>query len=388
MRRTPGSEIVKHLCALLIVVFPAAAFGQMQTVQTRYYTIHSDLDPDTIREAALRLTRMVEVYMDRTKGFSGRVTTRLPFYLFRRYEDYMAAGGLPGSTGVYTGEKLMATAGDHVTSRTWGLVQHEGFHQFVHVAMGGDIPVWVNEGLAEYFGEAYFTGDDMITGLIPPARLQSIKAMIDANNHKSIADMMTLDREAWNHAMKATYYDQAWSMVHFLAHGDGEKYQPKFNGFINDVSKKGMEWRRAWRENFGEDTDAFENAWRAYWLAQPENPSAHDYARATTATLTSFLARAVSQKQEFKDFDTFREAAEQGSLKTHNDDWLPLSLLKHALTNARYMGSWKLESQRGRPPTLVCTMEDGTKIVGSFQVRRRRVQTVTVKLNPATKGED
>ena len=52
----------------------------------------------------------------------------------------------------------MAFAGEHITAYTWHTVQHEGFHQFAHAVIGGDIPTWLNEGLAEYFGEALFTG--------------------------------------------------------------------------------------------------------------------------------------------------------------------------------------------------------------------------------------
>ena len=36
----------------------------------------------------------------------------------------------------------------HVGSRTWHVVQHEGFHQFVFAVIRGEIPTWVNEGLA------------------------------------------------------------------------------------------------------------------------------------------------------------------------------------------------------------------------------------------------
>lgn len=371
---------VRLLFASVTLVAASVDAGQLPTYRSRFYIIHSDLDRDVIREADLRLTRMAQVYMDRTKRFSGKISTRLPFYLFRHREDYMAAGGLPGSGGTYNGKKLMVFVGPRATSRMWKTVQHEGFHQFVHVVMGGDIPTWVNEGLAEYFGEAVFTGDDMITGLIPPARLQRIKGMIHDGTHKSVAEMMTLELEAWNVRLTTVNYDQAWSMVHFLAHGDDGKYQSRFEGFIRDVSKRGLEWRRAWLANFDADTDAFEKAWRSYWKSLPENPSGHEYARATTATLTSFAARAHCRKQKFKDFDAFREAAENSALKAPKGDWLPASILKHALSNARYYGSWKLTSKGRAPPTLTCTLEDGTKLVGSAKVKKRRVRSVKVRL--------
>ena len=62
-------------------------------------------------------------------------------------------------------------------ARTWHTVQHEGFHQFAHVVIRGDLPIWVNEGLAEYFGEAVFTGDGFVSGVIPPTAMTGIRRL-------------------------------------------------------------------------------------------------------------------------------------------------------------------------------------------------------------------
>ena len=130
----------------------------------------------------------------------------------------------------------MAVAGEKLTSKTWHVVQHEGFHQFAHAVIGGDIPVWVNEGLAEYFGEGLFTGDDMVTGIIPEWRRAAHRQ--DDRGQRFQADR----RDDAAHArcsgtreLDPKNYDQAWSMVQFLAHGDGGKYQPAFIEFMNAI---------------------------------------------------------------------------------------------------------------------------------------------------------
>ena len=111
-------RIVLAWCVGFTLAVPSLADAQLKRYDTKYYVIHSDLDQDTVREAALRITKMVEVYADRCRSFTGKISTRLPFYLFRHPQDYYAAGGMPGSTGVFTGDKLMAVAGTYVTSRT------------------------------------------------------------------------------------------------------------------------------------------------------------------------------------------------------------------------------------------------------------------------------
>ena len=73
--------------------------------ETKYYIIHTDLDPDDAHEAAIRVTKMAEVYADRTRGFSGVIRKKFPFILFKDVEDYHAAGGPEGSAGVFNGSR-------------------------------------------------------------------------------------------------------------------------------------------------------------------------------------------------------------------------------------------------------------------------------------------
>jgi hypothetical protein len=372
-----------HLARVTItagLLLPAAAFGQapLQTYDTPYYVIHTDLERDAVREAASRITAMAEMYYERTKGFTGRITKKLPFYLFSRPEDYYANGGMPDSAGIYDGRRLMAVAGEKTSPTTWHIIQHEGFHQFVHAVIGGDIPIWVNEGLAEYFGQAIYTGDGYVTGLIPPDRLVRLQKWINEGQAKSVEQIMKTSHAAWNAGLSVVNYDQAWAMVHFLAHAEQGRYQQAFNSFMKDVSR-GMMWEHAWRRDFGTGTQAFEEEWRKYWTEMPANPTADLYAKATVATLTSFYARAFSQRQIFRSFEEFREAAESGMLKYHPDDWLPPRLLQDALKNVEECGEWQVR-KRSRGYELVCTMQDGTTLTGTFKITGRRVKAGSVNV--------
>jgi len=355
---------------------PASGQARLQTYNTKYYVIHSDLDQDSVHEAALRMTLMAEAYHERTKGFAGTIRKRLPFYLFRDAADYSAAGGLPGTAGVFTGDKLMAVAGERPGPRTWHTVQHEGFHQFVRAAIGGDIPIWVNEGLAEYFGEAIFTGDGYVVGLIPPRRLARVKHWMNEGKFRSLRKMMLTSHQAWNVGLSGANYDQAWSMVHFLAHASNEKYRKPFGQFIHDVSRR-KPWEQAWVRHLGTNVDGFEDRWGEYWKNLPDAPTADLYAQATFATMNSFYARAFSQRQFFDTAEEFLEAAAVGDLKAHPDDWLPPTLLTGALKRVEDAGTWSIE-KRGHRKALVCVTERGTELVGDFKLGNRRVRSVEV----------
>jgi len=364
------------LVAVHVLAGPACGQAHLTTYETRYYIIHSDLDRDAVRQAASRITAMAEMYWQRTKGFGGTIKTKFPFYLFSDPQDYYAAGGIPGSAGVFDGERLMAIAGAAMGDETWHVIQHEGFHQFVYAVIGGDIPIWVNEGLAEYFGQGIYTGDGYVTGLIPPERLARLQRWLAQHKTKSIAEIMTTSHAAWNAGLSVVNYDQAWSMVHFLAHAHHGRYQPAFNAFIGDVSR-GMKWEHAWHKDFGSGTHEFEQQWRQYWLNMPPNATADRYAEATVATLTSFYARAFSQRQIFRTFDEFVAAGRAGTLKSDADDWLPPGLLHAALQRAEQLGDWQIRKRTGGYE-LACTLADGTTLAGRFKVRDHRIQPGSV----------
>src|SRR6266498_3222907 len=62
----------------------------MQAYQSPYYDLYSDLEPERVQEAILRMTRMAEEYHERTKEFSGVIRQKFPFYLFKDVADYYA----------------------------------------------------------------------------------------------------------------------------------------------------------------------------------------------------------------------------------------------------------------------------------------------------------
>jgi hypothetical protein len=276
-------------------------------------------------------------------------------------------------------DKLMAIAVDNEGGGTWHVVQHEGFHQFAHAVIGGERPTWVNEGLAEYFGESLWTGDGFITGVLEPRRLQRVQAGIKSGRFKSFPVMMTMSLATWNSGLSINNYDQAWSMTHFLAHAENGRYRKAFARYMNLLSQ-GAKPERAWLDTFG-DATGFQERWEKWTVEQPVDASADLYAEAKLATLTSFLARATAQKQGFDTAEEFFTHAEAGDLKASKEDWLPPSLLKRALgMRLQNVKAVELDNKTApRMPRLVFTLADGTKRIGNFKLAGQRVSSVWVE---------
>jgi hypothetical protein len=359
------------------------ARAQLKQYDSAYYTIYTDITPDEEKEAAIRMTRMAEEYHERTKSFAGVIRTKFPFYLYRSRQDYYAAGGPPGSAGVFMNDgqdtKLMAIAGRHLGQETWHVVQHEGFHQFAHAVIGGEMPIWLDEGLAEYFGESIFTGDGFVTGIVPPWREQRLKDEITGGQFMPLSELMAMSSRQWSAQLDLKNYDQAWSMVHFLVYGDDGKYTDPFSQCIAEMSR-GKPFNNAWQQALG-PADTFEERWKNWWTSQPESPTRLLYARAVVATMTSFVARASVRRQTFANFDEFRAAVDNNTLKINPDDWLPPALIK---TNMRLYGSlpnWEITSAPNKRPTVNLTLYDGTRATGSFTLRGSKVDQVNVDID-------
>src|SRR3954454_20451769 len=91
--------LIALICALPLSGAPKTPNAKevpagLKAYQSPYYDVYSDLEPQRVQEAILRMTRMAEEYHERTKEFSGAIRTKFPFYLFEKGEDYYAAGGM------------------------------------------------------------------------------------------------------------------------------------------------------------------------------------------------------------------------------------------------------------------------------------------------------
>jgi len=372
---------------------PQSEAVPFRVIESPYYMIKNDLPDDRMREVYIRMTRMYEEYQQRTAGFSGQNRGMLNFELFTKKEDYYAAGGMPGSAGVFMsggvrGSRLMAIAGEKNTEWTWHVIQHEGFHQFASAVIRGNLPPWVNEGLAEYFGEAIFTGDSYVAGIVPNDRLKELQGMISKDVSKPLYAMLTMTHAEWNGALDHKNYTQAWSMIHFLAHGDDGKYQKALVQFMNNLSA-GANPQTAWTNVFGNDFTAFEKRWKEYWSGLKPNSTQYLYDEAAQRVLTSILARVVLNGQKFDTAEDFLKACEAKKIEIplSAKNWLPVALLEEHLPVARKSGKWEIiPAVSGKSLQLKRTTKEDKVFISSYLTNGTSITKVTFapQLAPTT----
>ena len=263
---------------LVVALATSAGAAELQQLDTRHYLIHTDLDPDLAANLGQRLDAMYEEYNQRLALFRTRgAIPRLEVYLFRTQRDYSAftRNRLQNSGGVFLPQqnRLAAFLGDQGRDQLRRTLQHEAFHQFAYNAIAPDLPVWLNEGLAQYFEEGLWNGDGFLLGEVPPRRVRQLRADLQSERLVPFGDLLTMTNDQWARRLAAsrqdgvTQYNQSWAMVHFLAMAQNARgeylYRARLLQVLN-LLHKGASGEDAFRLAFGGNVEGFQQRFKQY----------------------------------------------------------------------------------------------------------------------------
>lgn len=294
MRRSrgfPGLSLPQCGAAFLLLLSVAthANAGSLRftTIQSKHYQVYTTADVRDARPVAQHMDLVYDEYARRFRAFRSERQLHMPLYLFATQDEYhtflrshdIHGEGTGGIFFIRDNVRGLATwLSDRPMRVTLETLQHEGFHQFAHHHIGARLPLWVNEGLAEYFGDAKMVGGQMRIGFASGRR---ITAMQDAVNDGKVIDLdelMAMPTGRWqmnlvrNRERGRLQYDQSWSMVHFLIHGDDGRYRQAFERYLTRLSE-GHEHAAAFEAAFGaNDTAAFRQRWLAFVQSMEPDP--------------------------------------------------------------------------------------------------------------------
>lgn len=94
------------------------------------------------------------------------------------------------------------------------VVYHEYTHALLHQNFNG-LPLWLDEGLAEFFGNTTLGDKETRTGTIPPGTL----AFLQQNRLIPIETLLQVDHTSpyYNESTRASiFYAESWALVHYL----------------------------------------------------------------------------------------------------------------------------------------------------------------------------
>jgi hypothetical protein len=170
--------------------------------------------------------------------------------------------------------------------RLFALLYHEAFHAYVATfvypplkpeevkggAGTGELPRWLNEGLAQVFETAVVEAGELRADHPDKDRLQRAKDWLKGKNGRTLVplgDLLATGRDTFlaSHADQKAASDRAyltsWALAHYLTFDRRLIGTEAFHKYLAAVNGGG-DPKRAFAELVGQDLAAFEKDWHAY----------------------------------------------------------------------------------------------------------------------------
>ena len=195
---------------------------------------------------------------------------------FHQYAAVSTGNNNPNTGGYYstlTNEAVTYTYPDD--ARTMEVARHESTHV---IAMGimGKMPLWLNEGLAEYFSKLGVRSQFSQVG-VHKEWLQLARATVESGYPNRFAEFLKLEPDGWRNANEANHYALAWSLVYYmLGTAQGKQALGKMMRQMAEQYCQPLDSAEALARSYPGGLNALEKELRA-WLADDAVKAPHTY---------------------------------------------------------------------------------------------------------------
>lgn len=195
--------------------------GTWRFLDTRHYIIVYNCDDLLARVIAERIEWMRKFAYEEVFPPAAPIEEAMVVRVCKEMDEYHHYGGPQGTAGFWVGarDELVFPdlgAGKKPDDDTLGVLHHEGFHQYVHYALGKhDPPAWFNEGFAEYFYCARPAGKRMKFEERHPKRYGVVKSALGTGSLAPLKDFLKMTQAEY-YQNSQLYYSQGWAVTTWL----------------------------------------------------------------------------------------------------------------------------------------------------------------------------
>ncbi|HKS80522.1 MAG TPA: tetratricopeptide repeat protein, partial [Candidatus Acidoferrales bacterium] len=212
--RTPNFVIVSN-AGEKRTIQTAKLFEQIRSVFRQSIPMVSKLPSPKITVIAVKNDDDMRVLMpeDWTRGHVHHAG-----YFFYRMDQYYAVVELDAG-------------GDN----PYSTIYHEYYHSLTLPYFPG-LPLWVAEGLAEFYGNTHVDGNEAGIGYDNPDLIEQLRS----NSLIPLDRLFKVDRKSpyYNENNKTSmFYAESWALVHYLILGDKEAHRQMFKDYLTALSE-------------------------------------------------------------------------------------------------------------------------------------------------------
>ena len=178
---------------------------------------------------------------------------------------------------IRTAERRQETRFDEHTRRLFALLYHEAFHayveNFVCESARHDVPVWLNEGLAQLFESARVDVGELRLDVVDEEKLAALRVELKRKDTISVRDVLHADRDAFlvQHRVSGTsrrHYIVAWAVAYYLTHDRNLLASERLAEYVARDRTKENHTKR-FERLIGEKLDVFQRTWRDHMMGLP-----------------------------------------------------------------------------------------------------------------------
>jgi tetratricopeptide (TPR) repeat protein len=233
-------------------------------VRTPNFNLVGNASEKDVRQVATRLEQFRDVFtrlFPAAKFNSPVPTTVLVFKSMSSYKPFM----VPGSAGYFQ-------KGDDVNyiTLTSELGQENPFstiyHEYVHLLIdntSGNVPIWFNEGLAEYYSTFAIEEDRKVhLGDLIPYHLEALRT----EKMLPLRRLFEIDHYSpeYNEGSKrGMFYAESWALVHYLILANGGERVPQLGKFLRTIGSN-LSIDEAFKQSFETEIETMEKDLKKY----------------------------------------------------------------------------------------------------------------------------
>ncbi len=263
MRNVMTGPVRVLMAVLLFGLWPAQASARWTRVTSENFTFVGDAPEAVIRRVAERLEQFREVLLRALPGAAGQSPVPTIVVVFSNERSLAPARplfeGRPVDVAGYfqAGEDVNYLT---VNADSLDFALPTVFHEYSHFLLSngyGQAPVWVSEGLAEFYQvmEPQNGGKSVVLGRAPGSHVERLKAstLMPIRELTSVTHQSPVYNEG---NRRSVFYAQSWALVHYLTVGNQAR-APQFCDYLARL-RGGTPLAEAFSGAFGADAAALD----------------------------------------------------------------------------------------------------------------------------------
>jgi len=254
-------------CLLLVLgsLVPVSAKDTWTSVRTRNFFLIGNASEKDIKQVALKLEQFREAFTHLFKGMNFSATVPTTVVVFKSDSSYRPFKTNPNTAGYFQPGSdvnyITLTTEVRGEQNPFSVIFHEYIHLLVKNTMG-NVPNWLNEGLAEYYS-TFKISDDRKIVLGSPI---SSHVFLLREKMLPLRTLFQVDHKSpyYNERDKQSiFYAQSWALIHYIILGNNGQRLNQMTEFIKNMDA-GVEMEQAFQKAFQSTFEKMEKELRQY----------------------------------------------------------------------------------------------------------------------------